>query len=235
MRDLADSADMATYIDWAKRTRDLIKHRGGSVVPVVRLDRSRQARMIDAIIEDHRGSPVTKMDILDIGCGNGRIATHFVAKENHVSGVDVEDKRASETRDFAFHLVDSERLPFETDSFDLVLSHHVIEHVPDQELHLAEIHRVLRPGGLCYLATPNKSSPLMEGHVGNQMVLHHREMEPLFKQAGFCVREYSYDVVVDPDKFHGAKRYGRLLPRRLAWAARSWYPSHLFMLEPQLR
>ena len=223
---------MPTLIDWAKRTRDLIKHRGGSVVPVMYLDRSRQAKMIDAILEDHLGSQVTNKDILDIGCGNGGIATYFTSKGNRVRGVDVEDKRASETRDFEFSLVDSERLPFEADTFDLVFSHHVIEHVPDQRLHLEEIRRVLRPDGLCYLATPNKSSPIMEGHVGNDLVLHHREMEPLFVQAGFSVREYSYDIVTNPNKFHGTKRYGRLLPKRLAWAARPWYPSHLFMLEP---
>lgn len=231
-RDSADSTDMAILIDWAKRTRDLIKYRGRGFVPVMYLDRNRQAKMIEAIVDDYLGSQVRDMRILDIGCGNGGIATHFAAKRNRVSGVDVEDKRANGTRDFDFYLVDSERLPFETDTFDLVLSHHVIEHVPNQQLHLEEIRRVLRPDGLCYLATPNKSSPLMEGHVGNNLVLHHREMEPLFRQVGFSVREYSYDVVTNPDKFHSSKRYGRLLPRRLALAARAWYPSHMFMLKP---
>lgn len=223
---------MDTLTDWAKRTRDLIKHRGRAVVPVRYLGRGRQARMIEAIVEDYLGSTVRDMAILDIGCGNGGIATHFANKGNRVRGVDIEDKRAEETRDFDFTLVDSEHLPFEADTFDLVFSHHVIEHVPNQRLHLEEIRRVVRPDGLCYLATPNKSSPLMEGHVGNDLVLHHREMEPLFNRAGFSAREYSFDVVHEPDKFHSGKRYGRLLPRRLALAARAWYPSHMFVLRP---
>ncbi|MDO8625396.1 MAG: methyltransferase domain-containing protein, partial [Candidatus Diapherotrites archaeon] len=37
-------------------------------------------------------------------------------------------------------------------------SNHVIEHVPHQQKHLREIHRVLKRGGVCYLATPNKYS-----------------------------------------------------------------------------
>lgn len=223
---------MAIIIDWAKRTRDLIKYRGRDVVPVMYRNRNRPAKLIEAIVEDYLGSQVRDMSVLDIGCGNGGIATYFAAKGNRVDGVDVEDKRADDTRDFDFHLVDSERLPFETDTFDLVLSHHVIEHVPNQRLHLEEMRRLLRPNGLCYLATPNKSSPLMEGHIGSNLVLHHREMEPLFEQVGFSVREYSYDVVTKPDKFHSNTRYGRLLPRRLALAARAWYPSHMFMLKP---
>ena len=44
-------------------------------------------------------------------------------------------------------------LPFPAASFDLVLSHAVIEHVPDAPLYLRECRRVLRAGGRCYLST----------------------------------------------------------------------------------
>jgi SAM-dependent methyltransferase len=56
-------------------------------------------------------------------------------------------------------LVNDSSLPFEDDAFDVVLSNHVIEHVGDevqQLAHLAEIRRVLRPGGKGYLAVPNR-------------------------------------------------------------------------------
>ncbi|MGH8147754.1 MAG: methyltransferase domain-containing protein, partial [Rhodanobacteraceae bacterium] len=50
-------------------------------------------------------------------------------------------------------------LPFENASFDVVITNHVIEHVGDadaQRQHLAEIHRVMQPGGIGYLAVPNR-------------------------------------------------------------------------------
>jgi len=48
---------------------------------------------------------------------------------------------------------DGARLPFEAESFDLVFSHSVIEHVTSAEAYLAECHRVLRRGGVLYLST----------------------------------------------------------------------------------
>lgn len=50
--------------------------------------------------------------------------------------------------------VDIESMPFEDRSFDLVIANHVLEHVADDNRALAEIHRVLRPGGGAILQTP---------------------------------------------------------------------------------
>lgn len=215
---------------WVKRVRHFVKYRGRG--PVALLNREAKGRMIRAIVEEYLGRPVRGMRVLDIGCGNGGISGHFVKQGNEVFGVDVDDKRKGQDLGFSFRLVDSEVLPFDDQSFDLVLSHHVIEHVADQRLHLAEIKRVLKPSGSCYLATPNKTSPLMEGHIGNDRVLRHAQMQPLFERSGFQVKEYSLEVLSRPDAFFAEKRYGRFIPRRAAEALRPWYPSHLFMLRP---
>ena len=98
--------------------------------------------------------------LLDIGCGNGDISAYF-ARGNDQYGVDVSDRRRDGNRNFRFSVVGSEYLPYEDRYFDIVMSHHVIEHVDDQDRHLAEIHRVLKPAGILYLATPNRTSPLM--------------------------------------------------------------------------
>ena len=45
---------------------------------------------------------------------------------------------SEEARGFDFHLVDSERLPFEAGAFDIVISHHVIEHVADDDSDFAD-------------------------------------------------------------------------------------------------
>ena len=51
--------------------------------------------------------------------------------------------------------LDLTAMPFADDTFDLVICNHVIEHVPDWERLAQELHRVVRPGGLVYVATPN--------------------------------------------------------------------------------
>src|SRR5918911_727457 len=47
-------------------------------------------------------------------------------------------------------------LPFPNASFDIVVSFDVLEHIPDTDAHLAEVSRVLRPGGAYLIQTPNK-------------------------------------------------------------------------------
>src|SRR3989304_5032789 len=53
----------------------------------------------------------------------------------------------------------AERLPYASAAFDLVLSHEVLEHVPDDRRTVEEILRVLRPGGRLVLFTPNRGYP----------------------------------------------------------------------------
>jgi ubiquinone/menaquinone biosynthesis C-methylase UbiE len=197
--------------------------------PVVRLDRTRKAKMIEVFLQEGLGRNVVNQRILDIGCGNGMIS-HYFSGRNDVIGVDVEDLRRDDSVDFEYVLVDSERLPFDSDSFDIVLSHHVIEHVTEQKLHLREMWRVLKTGGLAYLGTPNRSSPAMEGHVGNDSVLHYRQMMPLFRDCGFEPELLSFRMVSNPDRYFGEIRFGRFLPRcllkRMAWL----FPSQYFLL-----
>lgn len=50
--------------------------------------------------------------------------------------------------------VDMLDMPFETDALDAVIANHVLEHVDDDTRALAEIHRVLKPGGIAILQTP---------------------------------------------------------------------------------
>ena len=53
----------------------------------------------------------------------------------------------------------SERLPFAASSFDLVLSHEVIEHVHDDRMAVGEMIRVLKPGGRAVIFCPNRGYP----------------------------------------------------------------------------
>ena len=118
-----------------------------------------KARKIARLVE--RVRPLDGARVLDIGAGSGHIASalgQLAGPSGSVWAVDVHDQRRTNDG-YEFKQVDGTHLPFEPDSFDVVLSNHVIEHVgarADQLDHLREIHRVLASSGVCYLAVPNR-------------------------------------------------------------------------------
>lgn len=107
---------------------------------------------------DSRGGHIR---MLEVGTGTGGIAHYFATHPEldcTVDAVDVVDGRRI-MEGYDFHLVQGTKLPFADDSFDVVLSNHVIEHVGEQAeqlVHLSELRRVLAPGGVGYLAVPNR-------------------------------------------------------------------------------
>lgn len=120
-----------------------------------------KARKIVALITAER--PLTGLRVLEVGCGSGHIscvlASH-VGPDGRLQALDVTDVRCTDA--FNFALYDGDRLPFDAQSFDVVISNHTIEHVGDsarQLEHIAEIGRVLAPGGLVYIAAPNRWFP----------------------------------------------------------------------------
>ena len=90
--------------------------------------------------------------MLDLGCGAGDSVDLFRSVDPQVSwvGADIEDSAevAGRTRtDAEFVSFDGRRLPFEDSSFELVYCKQVLEHVEHPRELLAEVVRVLRPGG----------------------------------------------------------------------------------------
>lgn len=100
--------------------------------------------------------------VLDAGCGSGGTALSLAEEAGFAVGLDLDARFAgSGTRlqaekgiaNAAFAQADGTRLPFRDQSFDLVFSHSVIEHVASARDYLAECRRVLKPGGVLYLST----------------------------------------------------------------------------------
>jgi SAM-dependent methyltransferase len=100
--------------------------------------------------------------VLDAGCGGGGMPLSLAEHADEVVGIDPIDRfgdagvrlaRERGVRNLRFLQADGMKLPFTAGSFDLVLSHAVIEHVADAPLYLHECRRVLRPGGRVYLST----------------------------------------------------------------------------------
>ncbi len=199
--------------------------------PVEYLNRSRKARMIEAFLRDALGQDITGNKILDVGSGNGQISSYFVDK-NIVTGVDVEEKDADENKKYKFILLSNENLPFEDNEFDIVISHHVIEHVSNQILHLNEIYRVLKKDGVAYIGCPNGGSPFMAGHKGNKMVPNSREIKDLMSLAKFQYTDCYTKLLAEPSKYHCELSIGRYIPAMFIRLFKSWYPGHCFILKP---
>lgn len=103
--------------------------------------------------------------LLDIGCASGHYSIPYAVAGGRVTGLDVaeagvrlfgERAREAGVADRAdARAGDVRELPFENASFDVVFMSEVIEHVREQHEALAEVSRVLRPGGTLVLTTPH--------------------------------------------------------------------------------
>ncbi len=105
--------------------------------------------------------------ILDAGCGVGMYAEKFSQFSPDVVGVEIDAAAAAEAqrRGLLVVVAPAEELPFDEDSFDVVFSHEVIEHVNDDRRAAAEMVRVLAPGGRIVLFCPNRLYPFeTHGH-----------------------------------------------------------------------
>jgi len=104
--------------------------------------------------------------VLEVGCGMGTDHLAMARKGGIMHAVDL-TPRNLEITDKRFELYghqtrltlgDAEHLPFPTSSMDFVYSFGVLHHSPDTEKTILEIHRVLKPGGKCYVTVYHKHS-----------------------------------------------------------------------------
>ena len=175
---------------------------------------------------------LSQSKILDIGCGKGMIAFNLGNFSKKVIGVDVEDRRVVK-EGYKFQLVKDEKLPFNDNSFDIVISNQVIEHVNNQNDHIKEIYRVLRKEGICYLATPNRYwiiEPhyylpflgILPNRLANlylrifinkdydvKLLSYYNLIKKLKKY--FIIKNFTFEVVKNPKKYHLERGY-RVIP-----------------------
>ena len=102
-----------------------------------------------------------KGHILENGCGVGMYVEHLSPFGGTVIGLEYDFERAAEARRSSPHIVNAagESLPLPASTFDLILSHEVLEHVQDDHTAICEMVRVLRPGGRIVLFVPNRGYP----------------------------------------------------------------------------
>jgi len=131
-------------------------------------DRLNRRNILGAITTFAR--TVKSQAILDIGCDDGRWTEKLVAAAAEgnsaqriirVVGIEIFEKQAqlAETRGIQVYRADvSNGLPCESSSFDIVHANQVIEHLPQIDIFVSEILRVLKPNGLMIISSENASA-----------------------------------------------------------------------------
>lgn len=119
-----------------------------------------KAQKIIAILRDHCGDHLQTARCLDLGCGVGVIAEHLHAVAGWVVGMEMERALIVQAPSTVARVQgDGLRLPYGDASFDVVVCAQVYEHVADAGRLVAEIGRVLKPGGACFFSGPNRLWP----------------------------------------------------------------------------
>ena len=112
--------------------------------------------------------------VLDIACGNGHGALHLAKAGFRVKGADINAERieAARTRFVApnleFEVMDGDNITLESESCDYVVSFETVEHVNDPARFVTELRRILRPGGMLCISTPQNhfgSIPTTTSHT----------------------------------------------------------------------
>jgi len=121
--------------------------------------------------------------VLENGCGVGMYVERLAGLGADVTGLEYDHERAIEAASRARDIVNAagESLPLPASTFDLILSHEVLEHVQDDAQAVREMVRVTRPGGRIALFVPNRGYPFETHgifwrgryHFGNKLFVNY--------------------------------------------------------------
>lgn len=152
-------------------------------------------KLLDAILKDLPQKSTLR--IMDSGSCTG-YNLHLLSKFGKVYGVDTEKKAVDYCKKRGFTqtclLKNGLKLPFKDNYFDIVTSLDVIEHVPEDQQYLKELHRVLAPGGYIILFTSAIQFLWSQLDVKSHHVRRYdkKMLASKFKSAKFVVKDIKY-------------------------------------------
>lgn len=133
--------------------------------------RIQRAKRIVKTLKVHLGKrALSSLSVLDIGGSTGIIANELAKYFKKIVVIDIDKetiefaKKTFKRKNLSFVVDDALRPSLDDNSFDVVICAHVYEHVPDPKRLFGQIYRILKSGGVCYLAAQNKLWPLEAHH-----------------------------------------------------------------------
>lgn len=137
-----------------------------------------QLLRLNAILEAITQTKLIKPRILDFGCGTGWLTSIL----NHIgpaTGIELSDSAVKTAKEMypGVQFINGNlfEYPFQQESFDLIVSQEVIEHVEDQETYITLIAEYLRKGGYLILTTPNA----LNFNYWTKMALENWNLQPI--------------------------------------------------------
>jgi 2-polyprenyl-6-hydroxyphenyl methylase/3-demethylubiquinone-9 3-methyltransferase len=126
----------------------------------------------EALTRQLRLQPET-LSVLDVGCGGGILSEEFAKIGCRVTGLDPSAPSLETARKHAamqglvieYHQAYGESIPFDANSFDVVICCDVLEHVDDLEKTIHEVARVLKPGGMFCYDTINRTEDSRKANI----------------------------------------------------------------------
>jgi len=117
------------------------------------------------VMQERIGADLSRIRLLDIGCGGGVLAEEFARLGCQVTGIDISVESIAVARAHArtedlsidYQTGSASQLPFDGSSFEVVSCCDTLEHIPEWEQVVVEVGRVLKAGGLFLFDTINRT------------------------------------------------------------------------------
>ena len=225
--------------------------------------RRTKARKILSVLRHFLGrQDLDGLTVADIGCSAGFIADEFAAAGAATLGIDIDvPGLAAAERRFGervqFLCAAGEQMPLPPESLDVVVLNHIYEHVVDADAVIADIRRVLKPGGVAYLGLGNKHQ-ILEPHyklpflswlpqgVADRYVRRFGKADDYYESyrtrsglrrmlSGFTVWDYTLPVIRDPQAFCSGDNVAALaarVPTAVLRAAMPIIPTFIWVASP---
>ena len=193
------------------------------------------------------------LDVIEIGCGRGGFAKYLafegarlVAADFSPKSIEIARRTLADAEDCTVLVADIQQIPFEDETFDVVVSLETLEHVPDPGRALTELVRVTKVGGRLVITTPNYLSLVGLWRIYRRLIgrPYHEVDQPINHPLILAGRLWKLrrlgcriDLVEGRGHYLGVPFYGTIILRWLErpHAITKWFALHALSVATKTR